>query len=107
MDTGPKKKWLKALRSGEYTQGVGYLRTTDDTYCCLGVLCDLTDGEWAEDNDEAYIFQLEDYGELMLDLDPIYLDLFGLDDETQADLVDMNDSGSTFEEIADYIEEYL
>ena len=42
MNARVKKMWLKALRSGEYEQGKGYLRNLDeDTYCCLGVLCDL------------------------------------------------------------------
>jgi hypothetical protein len=36
-----KEQWLTALRSGEYTQAQEYLRTADDGYCCLGVLCDL------------------------------------------------------------------
>ena len=35
-----KKKWLKALRSGEYKQGMGELYDAmEDTYCCLGVAC--------------------------------------------------------------------
>lgn len=32
-----KRKWVKALMSGDYTQGNGYLYY-DGTYCCLGVL---------------------------------------------------------------------
>ena len=32
--------WVKALRSGEYKQARGQLRK-EDTYCCLGVACDL------------------------------------------------------------------
>lgn len=40
-----KDKWLAALRSGDYTQGVDRLVTEKDdgsrAYCCLGVLCDL------------------------------------------------------------------
>lgn len=36
-----KKKWLKALTSGEYTQGKNALKTTKGNYCCLGVLCDI------------------------------------------------------------------
>jgi hypothetical protein len=43
-----KEMWLKALRSGEYTQGQGHLHRIDETpseevhtFCCLGVLCDL------------------------------------------------------------------
>ena len=33
--------WTAALRSGDYTQGAGVLKTTNGDYCCLGVLCDL------------------------------------------------------------------
>lgn len=35
-----KKKWLTALRSGEYTQGRYKLRHAGN-FCCLGVLCNL------------------------------------------------------------------
>jgi len=38
-----KAQWVKDLRSGEYEQGQGVLRTTASggrsKYCCLGVLC--------------------------------------------------------------------
>jgi hypothetical protein len=40
MDAKVKALWLDALRSGEYEQAKGYLKT-DDGYCCLGVLCDI------------------------------------------------------------------
>jgi hypothetical protein len=33
--------WVKTLRSGEYQQGSTVLRTIDDKFCCLGVLCDI------------------------------------------------------------------
>jgi hypothetical protein len=33
--------WTDALRSGKYKQGMGRLRTANNTFCCLGVLCDL------------------------------------------------------------------
>lgn len=35
-----KKLWVKALRSGEYTQGLQQL-VNNNRFCCLGVLCDL------------------------------------------------------------------
>ena len=35
-----KKKWLKALRSGEFDQTKGSL-ADEDGYCCLGVLCEI------------------------------------------------------------------
>ncbi len=45
-----KQKWVAALRSGKYKQGRGCLRR-HDSYCCLGVLCDLhaqvTDWKWS------------------------------------------------------------
>lgn len=35
------KKWLAALRSGEYKQGRGVLDDGQGRYCCLGVACKL------------------------------------------------------------------
>lgn len=40
MNKTVKKKWLKALRSGKYTQAKHQLKSGDG-YCCLGVLTDL------------------------------------------------------------------
>jgi hypothetical protein len=37
-----RARWVAALRSGDYEQGAGYLRT-DSQWCCLGVLCDLAE----------------------------------------------------------------
>lgn len=36
-----RQKWIDALRSGEYKQGKGRLRNSENEFCCLGVLCDL------------------------------------------------------------------
>lgn len=33
------QKWVKALRSGKYKQGIFRLQSEDDRYCCLGVAC--------------------------------------------------------------------
>ena len=45
-----KKRWVAALRSGEYEQGFNELHPDQGKYCCLGVLCCLhaedTDSEW-------------------------------------------------------------
>src|SRR5690348_17476896 len=41
MDPQIKAEWVAALRSGEYRQGSGTLRSDQDEFCCLGVLCDL------------------------------------------------------------------
>lgn len=39
-----RREWIKALRSGKYKQTRGTLHSTKrnrDSFCCLGVLCDL------------------------------------------------------------------
>lgn len=44
MNQRVKLKWVKALRSGEFTQTTEKLRTAtrkEHSYCCLGVLCEL------------------------------------------------------------------
>lgn len=45
MKLGPNQKaWIKALRSGQYKQGLYYLLRkpiTDPQYCCLGVMMDV------------------------------------------------------------------
>lgn len=104
------QKWVNALRSGKYTQGIGALHTQDNTYCCLGVVCNLynipkvlnsfgiyeytfpngkkqigvPDGQWFE---EIFGFGYDHYF------------------EKAEILVDMNDErGMTFAQIADVIE---
>jgi len=42
MNKQIKKQWVEALRSEEYKQGQECLHNpSDNTFCCLGVLCDL------------------------------------------------------------------
>lgn len=42
---GVKDKWLEALKSGKYNQGYCTLyNKRTDSYCCLGVLADITEG---------------------------------------------------------------
>lgn len=43
-------RWVKALRSGKYTQGKTALKDGDD-FCCLGVLCDIYDKSGWSKND--------------------------------------------------------
>lgn len=51
--------WIDALESGDYEPGKLYLRRDDDNssmYCCLGVLCELSElGTWrGEDKVKGY-----------------------------------------------------
>ncbi len=42
MNKAIKKQWVDALRSGKYVQGKRALHILDPTtFCCLGVLCEL------------------------------------------------------------------
>lgn len=46
MDPDVRAEWVRRLRSGDYLQGTGELRSSTDVdgdarYCCLGVLCEV------------------------------------------------------------------
>lgn len=47
-----KEKWLQALKSGDYVKGKNFLKSSENEYCCLGVLCDLHreehENEWTD-----------------------------------------------------------
>lgn len=45
-DLKRRDEWITALRSGKYEQGCGLLRSSDDKYCCLGVLLQLEGKEF-------------------------------------------------------------
>ena len=111
-------KWVEALRSGKYSQGKNYLKRTvgdNTTHCCLGVLCELYNELNEEKIEESSMW----LGEIS-DKDNIHT----FDGATGAlslivqkwagvkiivgcmgiSLPEMNDSGSSFFEIADFIE---
>lgn len=100
-----KQKWIKALRSGEYKQGIGRLKRVRDgvpEYCCLGVLgviCGLPEDEISEygivqNHVTNYPFILKAYSGPIRD----GLDVRGI-------LANLNDTYVPFTEIADWIEE--
>lgn len=55
-----KKKWVEALRSGDYEQGQERL-VRDGKYCCLGVLCDLAEQEGVVVRRTGGLFQDPNY----------------------------------------------
>jgi hypothetical protein len=64
LDVNDKTKWVNALRSGEYQQGKGVLHNPDtNTYCCLGVLCEVTDREFRAVNPDDYDYTSNDMEE--------------------------------------------
>ncbi len=105
-----KKKWLKALRSRKYQQGVGWLRDEKNQFCCIGVLCDTLKLKW-EKHPHRDVFMAHDEH----DQDPARTrampkktrKAIGLSPETEMELMDLNDAERSFEEIADWIEKHL
>ena len=110
MNEQVKEKWLSSLRSGDYKQTRQYLHK-EDGFCCLGVLCDLYgkehNVEWNLANSgNNYEFQ-DETATLPLSV----IEWAGVEDENpeicETPLSRLNDNGSTFNEIADFIEEHL
>lgn len=112
MNKDIKERWIKALRSGEYKQGI-YVLKNGDTYCCLGVLCDL----YSKETKKANFEMIGGRGNLFLGhlsvLPQEVVDWANFNDQEgeislngkEATLTGINDNGATFEEIADIIEE--
>jgi hypothetical protein len=104
MDAEIKRKWVEALRSGEYRQSRSLLRR-GNAFCCLGVLCDLVanqvDGEWRHND-----FVLGD--SQVFGMPPEEVRTFaGMTRDAENFVANMNDGGKSFAEIADYIERHL
>jgi hypothetical protein len=107
MDKALVEKWIAALRSDEYQQGQGFLRTAEDQYCCLGVAYEVAGGEWHAEMragfmSNYYLTESGYFGWLPVE----YAILFGLGSSlTQDQLIAFNDNaGASFAVIADYIE---
>ena len=104
------KKWVVALRSGEYNQAQGTLRK-EDARCCLGVACDI----YAKEHDVDWEYRTGP-GWTFLGLNSVlpfevreWLGLGSDDGESRVEdlenLANLNDTGHTFEQIARIIEE--
>lgn len=97
------KKWISALRSGKYPQGTHRLNR-QGKYCCLGVACEVagikpelstTEGTFSYNCSTASAPEsLLKYG----------IDSCGTLQNVDKTLMELNDKGSTFEELADLIE---
>jgi len=111
MNKEIKKRWLKALRDGNYDQGTEALHPGDE-FCCLGVLCDLhkikEDGDWDEGEYEGENGSLPDIVMEWANLPDSNPDVVPIDDDKDKvsswTLAGLNDAGYTFNEIADIIE---
>lgn len=101
-----KQKWVDALRSGEYKQEKGQLRYKNNGYCCLGVLYEVSGGEWDDDHQGTDCYLIKEIG-VGGTLPGSIREKVGLNLEDQDKLIRMNDGGKSFSEIANWIEMFL
>jgi len=123
MNEQVKDIWVKALRSSDYTQGRLFLhlaetKHTPESFCCLGVLCDLSLKNSSlpiirTANEEEGIVRYDRASEgLPLSVmswaeikftNPDVVVVNDFKDKTTS-LAELNDGGASFLEIADIIE---
>ncbi len=101
------KQWVAALRSGQYRQGTGRLRT-DNKFCCLGVLCNLHaqahPGIAATQTDpNRYLNQSEELPTKVMKWAGMRSACGNF--HTPRTLATINDWGTSFSELADVIEQ--
>lgn len=116
MNPEVKTLWLKALRSGEYEQGQGFLNRRGK-FCCLGVLCDLAVRSGVEVEVEVYPFASEHLydgdGSTLPESVKVWAGLNSYDPQLgENTCIALNDGDEyverhEFSEIADLIEEHL
>jgi hypothetical protein len=113
------KKWVAALRSGKYKQCKSVLKNTykgEDSYCCLGVACDL----YQQEVKDLYVkppegpFTVTYFDNCTAHLPSKVIDWLGLqsitgyyleDGTKSCNLAELNDSRQyNFNQIADVIE---
>lgn len=105
---------VAVLRSGKYKQGQYTLRTIHDEYCCLGVACEeanikpvLVVSHYTYDSEGCYLpFSVRvEFGFYSSDgkrKDHQSLDM--KNGKSYSSLSAANDDGTSFEDVADYIE---
>jgi hypothetical protein len=128
MKKSDVKKWVEALRSGDYQQGGGILCKEDEIsddydYCCLGVACDIfVEGDWIQHKDWD-VWSIGPYEDFSM---PSHgdkknwgrsdtasfpslkiLKKMGLDVAYAQELAELNDKGWSFKKIANKIEKDL
>lgn len=97
-----KRDWIKALRSGKFKQGQCRLwNKEENTYCCLGVLGTLCGVKKLSDKSQEEFLGKGHPGYTKVP------EVVRGESKIAMELANKNDNGSSFSEIADYIEENL
>lgn len=95
--------WVTALRSGEYAQGSGQLKSDRGEFCCLGVLCDVAGLDLEQENPHRPGTKLGQTGGLEVKrVAPWPLTRLG--QKTRVGLALRNDEGLSFDDIADHLD---
>lgn len=106
-----KRKWVNALRSGKYKQGDSFLlESTNNTHCCLGVACAISNIPKDELDFKNYIdSSIVKFNAKTLNAsDKAALNAISKDQDLQDRLADFNDgSRLSFKWIASWIEKNL
>ena len=109
------EKWVAALRSGEYKQTSGILANHNRTeHCCLGVLCELAIKAGVEMKIEREVgtscTRFDGEGSHLPDCVQDWADTYGevavAARQSLTELINMNDGGRPFTDIAEAIEEH-
>ena len=114
-------KLCNALESGKYPQGQGAL-LKNDSFCCLGLACEISNLGWwsllnATDDTGPIMYNVGDNQEMatLHNLSTVQWH-YGISDQfelqphlaiNEQELIDMNDAGKSFIEIAAYIREQM
>lgn len=122
MDSDIRAEWTTELRSGKYKQGRHALHTTNDEYCCLGILCEIAVAHGVikaplkDPNTNNYRYGNPGDGNVAF-LPREVSKWAGMDSEdghydsddsiNGSALSSDNDSGVPFDEIADRVERYF
>lgn len=97
MDKEIKKNWIQALLSGKYTQGQYVLKSSEDRFCCLGVLADILG--YLQGRSCVY-----NGSSSYCTLPKSLFKKLGIDLKKAETLIRLNDGGKNFTEIASWIE---
>ena len=112
MNKKVKETWIKALKSGEFKQGKGYLES-DGKYCALGILSLLSlvegqctynqvDGLGRFDN-KRYTLSYNTLTWAGMDLEDFKADV--LTEGELTSIADLNDRGLSFQKLAQIIDQ--
>lgn len=102
------KRWINWLRSKEFDQTEQALHSPDG-FCCLGVACHKSKKMKISkiDRKDRYVYKYDNGDKNSEFLPRKFREWIGITCAEEELLADMNDSGKSFDEIADWIEEHI